>query len=145
MSIRTATTFWIAAGALSSDSRNQVELTNDLAEFFTDIERQIEIVTMEVPAVGQFHRPLTYRGTDYGQWTSIWRLGLPTQHMGAPSFVDHIIQMNRVQRGNQTVYELRRVVPGSAVHQQLRSQSVPPSGGAGVTAGPGGREWGYFS
>jgi hypothetical protein len=144
MSIRTATTFWIAAGALSGEARNQNELPNELVEFFTDAERQAEVITIEVPGVGPIARPLTYRGTDYGQWTEIWRLGLPTQNMGAPSYVDHVIQLDRVQRGNQNAYLITRVVDGSPAHQQLRSQSIAPNGAAGVTAGPNGREWGYF-
>lgn len=144
MSIRIANTFWIAAGAMSSGSRNQVELTNDLAEFFTDTERQNEVVMMEVPGAGPLPRPLTYRGTDFGQWTEIWRLGLPTQHMGAPSYVDNIVQMDRIHRGALTVYVLTRVAPGSAAHRQLQALSVPPNGESDVTAGTNGREWGYY-
>lgn len=145
MSIRTATTFWMETGAASSDSRNQVELPNELAEFFTDAERQNEVILVQVPGVASpLPRPFTYRGTDYGQWTEIWRLGLPTQHMGAPSYVGQIFRFDRVQQGTQTSYVLTSVVPGSPAHQQLQAQSVAPNGGTGRTAGANGREWGYF-
>ncbi len=145
MSIRTATTFWMAAGALSGEARNQMEMPNDLAEYFSDAERDNEVIAVEIVGVGQLPRPLTYRGTDYGQWTEIWRLGLPTQNMGAPSYVDRIIQFVRTPGGGGgNVYALTGFEGGSAAHLQLRAQSLSATGATGVTAGPNGREWGYF-
>jgi len=73
--IANANTFWIEAGAMSGGPRHQVEFSNDLAQFFDETSRENEIVTIRLPNGQEVARPLTYRGTDYDQWTDIWRLG----------------------------------------------------------------------
>src|SRR5262245_1417197 len=104
--IRTASSFWIEAGSMSGGSGNQIEFANELAEFFDDRGREEEIVTVRLPGGQTYSRPLTYRGTDYGQWTDIWRLGLPTSSMGAPEYAGRVIKFDRVVQGGSVVYEI---------------------------------------
>jgi hypothetical protein len=97
--IRDATVLWIEAGAMSGppDHRHQIEFPNDIAEYFDDISRENEVVWIRTPGGPLYARPLTYRGTDYGQWTEIWRLGLLTPTMGGPQYVGRVIRFDRVE------------------------------------------------
>jgi len=138
--IQTATALWMEAGAMSGppDHRHQIELTNDLAEFFDDNARESEIIHMRLPGGPLFSRPLTYRGTDYGQWTDIWRLGLLTPRMGGPAYVDRIIRIDKTLDGGDTVYELRVEDAGSPQYETWRQQSQHKC----VTGG--GRQYGIW-
>src|SRR5262245_53010135 len=104
--IRTAGSFWIEAGSMSGGSGNQIEFSNDVAEFFDDRAREEEIAMIRLPGGQTYARPLTYRGTDYGQWTDIWRLGLPTTSMGGPDYAGRVIKFERVVEGAIVVYEI---------------------------------------
>lgn len=140
--IRPARTLWIEAGAMSGALRNQLELPNQLAEFFDDMSREDEVVRIRLPNGEVAHRPLTYRGTDYGQWTEIWRLGLPTQRMGAPAYSGRIIRFDRLRDDQGHVYGLSVVDAESTEAREWRRQSsqVASTGGP---AGPG-REYGFW-
>ena len=140
MSIRQATSFWIEAGAMSGGAAHQIEFPNELAEFFDDNARHEEVVTIRFPDGQSFIRPLTYRGTDYGQWTDIWRLGMPTANMGGPQYSGRVIKFERLQEGENTVYVLSVADAGSSESQAWNAQSSTKD----QTGGPQGRRYGYW-
>ena len=86
--------------------RHQIEFSNDLAEFFDAESREAEIVYMRFQGGNILARPLTYRGTDYGKWTDIWRLGIPTERMGGQHYAGRIIRFDRVIEGYRIIYEI---------------------------------------
>jgi hypothetical protein len=149
MSIRNADFFWIEAGAMSGPPahRHQIEFANDLAEFFDDWSRDSETAPLWIAGGDVIWRPLTYRGTDYGQWTEIWRLGLHTPAMGGPQYVDRIIGFRRVvgqhDGGWVMSYELLVEDEGSPQAQQWENDSAA-HGQTGVTGGPEGRRFGWY-
>lgn len=132
--------FWIEAGAMSGGSRNQLELPNDLAEFFDESSRQDEIVRVRLPD-GQIHDcSLTYRGTDYGQWTNIWRLGLPTEAKGGPPYSSRAIKFERRTVDDTVVYEVAVADIGSSEFAVWNSHTTS----RGITASGGGRSYGFW-
>ena len=141
-SIREATFLWMEAGAMSGppEHRHQIEFPNDVAEYFDDISRENEVVWMRLPDGPLHARPLTYRGTDYGQWTEIWRLGLLTPRMGGPRYVGRIIRFDRIETPERMVYELNVVDVGSAQAVEWESRSVR----IGITGGHAGRRYGFW-
>src|SRR5262249_11283242 len=116
------------------------EFTNDVAEFFDDRAREEEIVAIRLPGGQTYSRPLTYRGTDYGQWTDIWRLGLPTRSMGAPEFAGRVIKFDRVVEGKTVVYQIAVSDPGAAEVRDWQRRSST----RGTTGGAQGRDYGYW-
>ena len=136
--IANANTFWIEAGAMSGGPRHQVEFSNDLAQFFDETSRENEIVTIRLPSGQEVARPLTYRGTDYDQWTDIWRLGLPTERMGGPQYAGRYIRFDRL---GEARYQLTVEDAGSPAVAQWRHNSQVTDN----TGGPQGREYGYWS
>ncbi len=145
MNIGDADTFWFEAGAMSGppSHRHQVEFPNDLAEFFDDDAREAEVLRMRLPGGPTLWRPLTYRGTDYGQWTDIWRLGLPTPRMGGPEYVGRIIRLDRIEDEEGNIYEVRVVDAGSAEAASWEAEANS-KGQTGITGGPAGRRYGYW-
>jgi hypothetical protein len=142
MSIRTASNLWIEAGAMSGQFRHQVEFTDQVAQFFRDAERDGEIVSIRVAAKGpDWSRPLTYRGTDYGQWTEIWRLGLPTPGMKGPAYPGRVIRLERLEAGGNTVYRLHVTDDGSKDAALWRANA---GSNVATTSGPLGRDFGYW-
>ena len=147
--IKAATAFWIHAGEMSGDPnhRHQVEFTDELARFFDDNARATEILMVRLPNGQVCVRPLTYRGTDYGQWTGdIWRLGLPTARMGGPMYAGRVIKFDRISSGGNFIYDLSVEDVGSATalawQQQAQSHGcVGTTGGGGAYAG---RLYGYW-
>ena len=135
--IEDATTFWIEAGAMSGGPRHQIEFSNDLAQFFDQASRDSEIITIELSEGQQLPRPLTYRGTEYDQWTSIWRLGLPTEQMGGPPYAGRFLRFDRLGEGT---YRLTVDDADSPAVSQWRQNSTVVSS----TGGPQGREFGYW-
>ncbi len=133
-----AKTFWIEAGAMSGppEHRHQIEFSNDLVQFFDKQSRDNEVLTIQLPDGTEVPRPLTYRGTDYGQWTNIWRLGLPTQNMGGPQYAGRYIRFDRIKTGT---YRIDIQNAGKEV-EGWRKQSKF----VGNTGGPNGREYGFF-
>jgi hypothetical protein len=148
MDIGDANHFWIEAGAMSGPPahRHQVEFANEVAEFFDDSARDNETVPLCLPGNAILWRPLTYRGTDYGQWTDIWRLGLLTPNMGGPQYAGRVLHFTRVLQqssgGWQMYYELRVDDEGSAQEQSWRSATPPTQ--IATTGGPEGREYGWY-
>jgi hypothetical protein len=142
MPIRDANSFWIEAGAMSGDPnhRHQIEFSNELAEFFDEQSRDAEIVLVRLPGGETLHRPLTYRGTDYGQWTDIWRLGLPTARMGGPQYAGRVIKFERLQEGGHITYAIEVADANSETVAQWRNQSTHRA----QTGGAQGREYGYW-
>jgi hypothetical protein len=140
--IRTATTLWMEAGAMSGppDHRHQIEFPNDIAEYFDDIARENEVLSMRLPGGPLHARPLTYRGTDYGQWTEIWRLGLLTPTMSGPQYVGRVIRFDRLPTVEGTIYEIRVADSGSAEAMAWENSSVQ----TGTTGGPAGRRYGFW-
>lgn len=139
--IGNATSFWIEAGAMSGDPehRHQIEFSNELVQFFDQQSRHNEVLTIQLPDGQPVIRPLTYRGTDYGQWTNIWRLGLPTVNMGGPPYAGRFIRFDRL---GPCLYRITVEDAGSAAVASWRQQSVF----VGNTGGdaPNGREYGYW-
>jgi hypothetical protein len=140
--IRTAKVLWMEAGAMSGppQHRHQIEFPNEIAEFFDEAARENEVIYMRLPGDDPVWRPLTYRGTDYGQWTDIWRLGLLTPRMGGPPYAERVIRIDKVRESRNMVYELRVADLGSkdAVDWQRRSRYT------GSTGGPAGRNFGIW-
>lgn len=145
MSIRNATNFWMEAGGMSGppQHRHQIEFSNELAEFFTDNERDSEIVRLRISGGTIFNRPLTYRGTDYGQWTEQWRLGLLTGRMGGPQYIGQIICFTRISDSDGSFYELAVSPPGSTDAIQWE-QNATEHGVVGETAIHHHRRYGYW-
>jgi len=142
MPLNTATHFWIEAGAMSGDPnhRHQIEFSHDLVQFFDPGALATEIVTIRLPA-GTLHvRPLTYRGTDYGQWTAQWRLGLPTVNMGGPPYAGRILKFERITAGGNVIYAIEVEDAGSPTANGWRAAG----GNVEHTGGPHGREYGYW-
>ena len=84
-SIDEAQHLWIEAGAMSGGPRHQTEFAEDVANFFDNDTREIELINVRLPD-GTIHvRPFTYRGEEF-HWTEIWRLSLPTANMGGPDY-----------------------------------------------------------
>lgn len=145
MSLNTATHFWIEAGGMSGDPnhRHQIEFSNDLVQFFDQNALATEIVTIRLPDGSPHVRPLTYRGTDYGQWTEQWRLGLPTVNMGGPPYAGRVLKFERITAGGNVIYALEVADAGSATANAWRAQAAA-AGQVAQTGGPQGREFGYW-
>ena len=123
--------------------RHQIEFSNDLAQFFDNNSRAAEVVTIRLPNGTMHVRPLTYRGTDYGQWTEQWRLGLPTVNMGGPAYAGRVILFRRVAIGGSYIYDLEVENVGSAAANGWRNHAQA-HGEVGTTGGPNGRDFGWW-
>jgi len=143
LSIPDATTFWIECGAMQGGSRNQLEMHNELAEFFGDEARDNEVLTIQLAPGVQYIRPFVYRGDDYGHWKDRWRMCLPTGQMGGPSYPERAVRFDKIQMGAATVFQLTVTDIDSTEHNDWRSQSTAPSGGSDTT--DVGREYGWWS
>ena len=138
-----ATSFWIDAGAMQGGARNQLELTDTLAQFFGSRARRSEIVTIQLSGGAQYNRPFVYRGgDDYGHYTDRWRLGLPTANMGGPDYRHRVVCFDKVYVGRATVFQLSVADPNSRLHGSWRRRSAAPTGGTGTTVG--GRQYGWW-
>jgi hypothetical protein len=138
--IRTATNLWIEAGEMSGGPRHQIEFSNQLADFFDDRARDEGIVWMRLAGGHLFPRPLAYRGTDYGQWTEIWRLGLLTQRMGGPIYAGRVVRFERMSENGETIYELSVADRTSAEVASWKRRSTVVD----TTGGGQGREYGFW-
>lgn len=147
MPIQNAQYLWIHAGRMSgADPRNQIEFPDYIARFFDDHSRTTEIVRIRVAGGQAIPRPLTYRGDDYGQWTAdIWRLGLPTAHMGGPPYVGRVVRFQRSQDAAGPFYQVDVADVGSPEAAAWR-HSTPPGqlNQTGDTGQALGREFGYY-
>lgn len=124
------------------EHRHQIEFPDAIAQFFTDIEREKEIISVRIKRNGpDWPRPLTYRGTDYGQWTEIWRLGLLTAQMGGPTYAGRVIRLERLAQGANKLYRLYVADEGSPEAATWRASSGATTS---TTGGPLGRAYGYW-
>jgi hypothetical protein len=130
------------SGGMSGDPehRHQIEFSDEVAQFFDHDARANEVIQMRFAGQPPLNRPLTYRGTDYGQWQDMWRLGLPTRNMGAPQYAGRVIKLQKVASNGGVVYEIEVADVGSPQHQNWQNQSAY----TGVTGGPAGRNYGYW-
>jgi hypothetical protein len=122
MDIEDATNLYIEAGAMSGppEHRHQIEFPDAVARFFRDDERDAEVISMRVNSKGpDWPRPLTYRGTDYGQWTEIWRLGLLTARMDGPEYAGRLLRLERLKQG---------VTQSTDCKSRIREAQMRPSG-----------------
>jgi hypothetical protein len=142
--IKKATTLWIEAGKMSGGSKNQVELTDELAQFFDSKALAAKSCDVRLP-IGKTApgRPAAHRGRRYGQWVDMWRFGLPTQRQGAPKYPGTVIRLDKVKSKNNYIYELTVTSPGSAVSKQWEADAKA-KGTLSVTGGPHGRRYGYW-
>jgi hypothetical protein len=141
--IAKATTFWIEAGAMSGGSRNQIELTDELARFFDTASLAAEKCDVRLPTgTSALGRPAKHRGRRYGQWVDIWRIGLPTARHGGPKYPGSVIRLDKVKRKKRFVYEMAITSPDSRVFQQWRAEAKA-KGKTSSTGGPNGRRFGY--
>ena len=138
-----AETLWIETGAMQGGSRNQLELTDDIARYFGDQAREDEIIVIQMVPGVQHVRPFVYRGDDYGHYTERWRLCLPTAQMGGPEYPDRVVRFDRLTVGGATVFQLTVADRNSAVHNAWRGSSAPPNGDTDTTFG--GREYGWWT
>jgi hypothetical protein len=131
---------WMETGGMSGGLRHQIEFSNQVAEFFDDEARESEVLRMRLAGGQIVWRPLTYRGTDYGQWTDIWRLGLLTPSMGGPQYAGRAIKFEKISDESGTIYEIRVVDLQSEEQREWKSRSARPES----TGGPHGRSFGYW-
>jgi len=116
LDVRTAKVLWIAAGAMSGGSRNQVEFNEQLATFFTpDLDDQV-LLRVLCGRVVWNNRPLTPKTTTFG--VKIWRLSLPTSAHGAPSYPGRVLRFTRTGSPDQTMFRLDVADEQSRKHQQ---------------------------
>jgi hypothetical protein len=138
-----ASTLWIEAGAMSGGSRNQLELPDWLASFFDRRTRRHHRFATRLPNGRLRNGQLAHRGQLYGQWTDIWRLGLPTQAKGAPSYPGTVVRLDKVGIGKGRVYELSVAPPGSRVAREWKHRAKR-TGWIGSTGGHQGRRVGCW-
>jgi len=145
MPIERATNFSIETGQMSGDPnhRHQIEFSNDLVQFFDEDARTTEVLTMRLPDGRTHIRPLTYRGTDYGQWTEQWRLGLPTVNMGGPDYAGRVILFRKSSTNSGLIYDIEVADVDSSEAGSWHRQAQR-HGEVGTTGGPNGRAFGWW-
>lgn len=148
--IAAAENLWIEAGGMSGppDHRHQIEFAGSLVEFFVNPVRGSEELPMRMRGQANLiWRPLSARGTDYGQWTAIWRLGLPTLAMGGVDYAGRVIKFRRVRLqvpsfGSTVVFEVEVADVNSEAANEWCLQSER-HGQRGTTGGQG-RSFGWW-
>lgn len=140
MSLNTATYLWFEAGDMSGGSRNQIEFSDDLANFFDEEARSSEKVFIAYDKETKAFCPFTNRAQSYGQWTNIWRLGLITKAKGGADYQGRVICLEKRKIGKLYVYVISVADLNSEKHNEWVAKSVAK----GVTGGAEGRAYGYF-
>ena len=137
--VRNATNLWIDAGAMSGGSRNQVEFSRSLAEFFGPIRRFSR--KLRISALGKYwdDRPLSPKTTTFG--VDIWRLGLPTIAQGGFEYPGRAIRLQKHQDEKGEYFELSVSDIDSREHRRWETKSHL-GGYAGLTSGK--RAFGFF-
>ena len=129
---------------MSGGSRNQIELTDELARFFDPFSRAAEKCTIRLPnGTSAEGRPAKHRGHSYGQWEDIWRIGLPTSRKGGPKYPGGVIRLDKVKTQKGFIYEMTVTSPGSSVFKQWRAEAKS-KGKSSSTGGTNGRLFGYY-
>jgi hypothetical protein len=137
--VKEAANLWIEAGAMSGGSRNQVEFSRSLAEFFGPISKSSR--KLRISANGKIwdDRPLSPKKTTFG--VDIWRLSLPTEMQGGFLYPARCIRLHRRHDTEGKYFELSVSDTGSRQHQRWQTQSHL-KGYAGLTSGK--RAFGFF-
>jgi|GEM_PF-834688 len=139
--INDAQYLWIEAGAMSGGPRHQTEFADDVAEFFDDDTREMELINVRLPD-GSIHvRPFTYRGGEH-HWTEIWRISLPTASMGGPDYQHRVIRFSKVRLGRGLLYDVEVADAGSP-EASAWEQDASSKGTVSHTGGAGGRSYGW--
>lgn len=125
---------------MSGGSRNQVEFSQEVAEFFAPaIDSQRCWLTILAGSKTFNDRPLTPKTTTFG--VDIWRLSLPTQTQCGMRYPDRVIRFERVQKGRRDAFRLAVADVGSEQHRQWRADA----GARGhVATTSGDREYGIY-
>ena len=132
---------WIDAGAMSGGPRHQTEFADDVAEFFDDDTRQMELINIRLPD-GSIHvRPFTYRGEEH-HWTEIWRISLPTAAMGGPDYQHRVIRFSKVYLGRGVLYDVEAADVGSSEALAWEDETST-NGTVGQTGSGAGRRYGW--
>lgn len=138
------TCLWMEAGAMSGGSRNQIELPDQVAQLFFDKQALASgAFTIVLPNGGNVTGQLAHREHHYGQWGDIWRVGLPTVSKGGPRYPETLIRLDKVKSQSGYIYYLTVATPDSPLAKQWRNQAKA-NGSLSRTAGPDGRQFGYF-
>lgn len=140
MSINSAINLWLEAGEMSGGSRNQIEFSEDLVNFFDSASLGAGKIFIAYDSKTKANCPISERGTDYGQRVNIWRLGLITEDKGGQSYPGRIIHFEKKLIGKKYVYLIRVYDLNSSEHVSLVAQSKY----TGVTGGTSGRAYGYW-
>lgn len=140
MTVGNAKHLWFEAGDMSGGSRNQVEFSEELVKFFDEDSRAAGQVFVAYDSKTKAYCPLANRGKDYGQWSSIWRLGLITEDKGGQPYPEKIIHLEKKLIGKRFVYLIEVIEPNSAEHDSLLANSSEQ----GITGGAEGRAFGYW-
>lgn len=140
MSIDKATHLWFEAGEMSGGSRNQIEFSDDLIQFFDSNSRATEQVFVAYDKTTKGYCALTNRSQDYGQWTNIWRLGLITKDKGGVDYQGRVICLEKRPIGKEYVYVIEVTDKDSATHKIWIAKSTH----VGTTGGTMGRAFGYY-
>jgi hypothetical protein len=134
-----AGTLWIEAGAMSGGSRNQVEFSEELAEFFGPIERATRLLRIRANAKEWDDRPLSHKITTFG--VEIWRLSLPTENSGGFYYPGKVICLRRFTNRDGQYVEVDVAGPRSQKYARWRS-TAHRQGYVGLTSGQ--RAYGFF-
>lgn len=137
-----ATTLWIEAGAMSGVARNNIEFPDRLAQFFDAASRATESLDVQLRGLS-FPSLLRNRGYDYGQYTEIWRLALPTRRKGGDWYAGRIIRFDRIAMTSPGTYQVTVIDIGSPVHTEWQVLAET-RGVRDATGGGQGREYGFW-
>jgi len=136
--IKNAAVLWIEAGAMSGGSRNQVEFSRDLVEFFGNVQSEQRLLALRVGAQHWDDRPLSPKVTTFG--VEIWRLSLPTFTSGGFEYPGKVIRFRR-SAGNRPEFLLDVADLGSRTAREWRARANR-AGYISVTSGK--RAFGFY-
>jgi HKD family nuclease len=137
--VKSASSLWIEAGAMSGGSRNQVEFNRDLTAFFGPIRSFSRTLRITAQRHVWDDRPLSPKTTTFG--VEIWRLSLPTYTQGGFVYPDKVIQFRRQQDSQGLFFELNVADLDSLQYRRWR-ENAHRHGYLGVTSGN--RSYGFY-
>ena len=125
---------------MSGGSRNQVEFSYELAEFFAPSIQAQRWLTLRAGNRSWNDRPLSPKTTTFG--VDIWRLSLPTQSQSGMRYPDRVIKFERlIGAGGREAFQIAVADVGSEQHQRWRQEAID-RGAVGTTSGD--REYGIY-
>lgn len=124
MTASNADNMWIETGGTSSVNRYQIDLKEELAEFFdekTDGEARVNLEFSDSDFPGQQLR----KKDEEHHFTPQWRLYLPTDF---PEYDDDyyphtVVKFEKKQKGGERWYELEVADVDSNTHNQWRNEA----------------------